>query len=418
MKNTAVPRLRFPEFREVGDWEVKALVNVLTEPVQSPIENPQKIELLTVKLHCNGIENSGKYPLVTEKGRPYYRRFNGEILIGKQNFHNGGIGIVMSENDGKICSNAISSYKVIEDDLYFVYYFISRPIYYLGIADLLGGTGQKETSSKIFLNLPIAIPSKAEQTKLATFLTTLDTLLAAETEKLRALQAHKKGLMQVLFPGEGEVVPRVRFGEFSGEWEERTLGELIEIKGRIGYRGYTVEDIVKEGEGAIALSPSNISGAGALSFEKSTYISWFKYNESPEIMLEVGQTLLVKTGSTYGKTALINKLPVKATINPQLVVLKPTKINSVFLFLIVSGDSVQKRIEQTVVGGAIPTLSQDSISKFAVLVPSKKEQEKIATTLTALDGVLTAQMEKLAALKMQKKGLMQQLFPNPNDAEK
>lgn len=221
--------------------------------------------------------------------------------------------------------------------------------------------------------------------------------------------------MQNLFPQEGEKVPKYRFKEFEkdGEWELRQLGvdKLIEIKGRIGYRGYTTEDIVSKGEGAISMSPSNIDENWNLNFEKSTYITWDKYEESPEIMLEDGFTVLVKTGSSYGKAAYIKNLIEKTTINPQLVVLKPKKIDSYFLYLLVTNTSIQKQIQETVVGGAIPTLSQDSISKFEVLVPKRKEQEKIASCLLTLNQLIISQTEKIEQLKLHKKGLMQGMFP-------
>ncbi|MBK7341280.1 MAG: restriction endonuclease subunit S [Saprospiraceae bacterium] len=213
---------------------------------------------------------------------------------------------------------------------------------------------------------------------------------------------------------ENKLVPKLRFSDFAGEWEKDELGNLIEIKGRIGYRGYTVNDIVGIGEGAISLSPSNISDNNLLQFEKSTYITWEKYNESPEIQLKDGYTVLVKTGSSYGKAALIKNLPEKSTINPQLVVLKPNKIDKRFLFYIVSNAPVQKQIEASVVGGAIPTLSQESISKFEVLIPpdkDKSEQKKIAACLSSLDEVITAESQKLEVLKEHKKGLLQNLFP-------
>jgi type I restriction enzyme S subunit len=167
---------------------------------------------------------------------------------------------------------------------------------------------------------------------------------------LELLKQHKKGLMQNLFPQEGEKVPKIRFKEFEndGEWVEKKLGELIEIKGRIGYRGYTLEDIVDKGKGAISMSPGNINEFGTLTFTKSTYITWAKYEESPEIMLQNGFTILVKTGSTFGKVAYIKNLNDKTTINPQLVVLKPTKVDSYFLYLLVSNTEIQKQINETV----------------------------------------------------------------------
>ena len=99
------------------------------------------------------------------------------------------------------------------------------------------------------------------------------------------------------------------------EW--KTLGEVCKIVGRIGFRGYTRNDIVEKGNGAISLSPTNIINQNlVLSADKNTYISWDKYFESPEIMIKEGDIILAKTASV-GKAALIRELTEKATINPQ-----------------------------------------------------------------------------------------------------
>lgn len=269
----------------------------------------------------------------------------------------------------------------------------------------------------VFSKLKIPLPNPQEQQKIASCLSSLDEVIAAHSQKLDLLKDHKKGLMQNLFPQEGENVPKYRFKEFEkdGEWVEKTLGDLIEIKGRIGYRGYTLADIVDKGEGAISMSPSNINEFGTLSFTKSTYITWEKYEESPEIMLENGFTVLVKTGSTYGKVAFINNLKEKTTINPQLVVLKPKTVNAYFLYLLVANAAIQKQINATVVGGAIPTLSQESISNFEILVPKTKEQEKISECLSSLNELIISQTERIEQLQSHKKGLMQGLFPIIND---
>ena len=102
--------------------------------------------------------------------------------------------------------------------------------------------------------------------------------------------------------------------------EYKPLGEVCDIKGRIGFRGYTRQDLVEEADGAITLSPSNITNQ-ELSYENCSYISWAKYEESPEIKVAVGDVIFTKTASV-GKTALVKYLQKEATINPQLVVLK------------------------------------------------------------------------------------------------
>ena len=95
--------------------------------------------------------------------------------------------------------------------------------------------------------------------------------------------------------------------KFPKGWEIRKLGEVCQIKGRIGYRGYTKNDIVEKGKGAITLSPSNVI-KNKFNVEDCTYISWAKYEESPEIMVFDGDIIFVKTGSTYGKVALVENL--------------------------------------------------------------------------------------------------------------
>ena len=216
-----------------------------------------------------------------------------------------------------------------------------------------------------------------------------------------------------------KLIPELRFPEFKneGEWKESVLGSVVEMKGRIGYRGYTTEDIVDKGKGAITLSPSNFNENGNLNFEKCTYISWDKYEESPEIQLEEGQTVLVKTASV-GKTAYVDKLPEKATVNPQIVVLKPKSIHNRFLAFTVSHQNTQNQIRNNVGAGAIPNISQEIISKLEILLPpdvKRKEQQKIASCLSSLDDVIEAHSQKLELLKDHKKGLMQNLFPQEGE---
>lgn len=270
-----------------------------------------------------------------------------------------------------------------------------------------------------YQRIQVPLPKENEQYKIAECLSSLDRLIEATTQKVDALKEHKKGLMQRLFPAEGKNVPDLRFPEFrrTSAWEEKRLGDVVEIKGRIGFRGYTTKDIVEQGDGAISLSPTNITDNGNLNFEKSTYISWEKYKESPEIQLKNGYIVLVKTGSSYGKSALVKELPAKTTVNPQIVVLKPKDgINEHFISALISHSMVQRQIKCAVVGGAIPTLSQESISKFDILYPRRtshtpSEQRKIANCLSSLDELIEAISRKVEILKNHKKGLMQQLFP-------
>lgn len=193
-------RFKDDEGRDYPEWEEKKLGNLIYEPTKVKEEEPEKQELLTVKLHCLGIEATGKRPNSTKNGRPYYKRFKGELLIGRQNMHNGGMGIVDDKCNGLIASNAISSYISKEDvSIDFIYYTISRADYYKRIDLLIGGTGQKEISKKELENLVINIPCLEEQIKIVEFLNKVDIKLEKEQEKLDSLNEYKKGLLQQMF---------------------------------------------------------------------------------------------------------------------------------------------------------------------------------------------------------------------------
>ena len=176
--------------------------------------------------------------------------------------------------------------------------------------------------------------------------------------------------------------------------EYKELGEVCEIKGRIGFRGYTRNDQVQKGEGAISLSPANIVKE-QINYDDCTYITWEKYYESPEIMVENNDIIFCKTASV-GKTTLIKELPNKATINPQLVLLKKIKCNASYLSYLLKEQTFQNKVKKIMGLGSIPTISQKDFSKLTIPVPPLPVQEEIVKVLdafTALEAELEAELE-------------------------
>ncbi|MCR4812259.1 MAG: restriction endonuclease subunit S [Bacteroidales bacterium] len=158
-------------------------------------------------------------------------------------------------------------------------------------------------------------------------------------------------------------------------WEWVRLIDVCHIFGRIGFRGYTKEDLVPF-NGAITLSPSNIID-GEMNYDNCTYISWEKYEESPEIQISDGDILLVKTGSSFGKCAYVEGLPQKATINPQFVVLKYITCNSQFLTFMLQSGYARKNYDEFVLGTAIPTFTQVVLGNMVIPLPPIIEQKRI-----------------------------------------
>ena len=263
-----------------------------------------------------------------------------------------------------------------EIDGHFLHYFLSSPRYKDYIKSLSAGANINNLKFKDLALFEIGFPPLAEQERIVERLdgafAQIDELKSnAERQLAEARALFQSALTQAMQPKPG--------------WQEKTLVNVCDIFGRIGFRGYTTKDLVSsQNDGAISLSPSNIQN-GEMDYSKRTYISWFKYNESPEIKIFNGDILLVKTGSSYGKSALVKDLPHEATINPQSVVLKNFRINNEFFAYQLRTERVKKEFDQFVSGTAIPTFSQAKLGTVPIYFPGEIEQEQIVSYLNSLN---------------------------------
>ncbi len=181
------------------------------------------------------------------------------------------------------------------------------------------------------------------------------------------------------------------------EWKK--LGDICEIKGRIGFRGYTRDDQVDKGKGAISLSPGNIDN-GSMNYESCTYITWDKYEESPEIIVNEGDIILCKTASV-GKVARIRHLPEKATINPQLVLIKNIQTNPQYLFYVLDDKPFQSKIKGLAGIGSVPNVSQAKLSAIEIPIPSLSEQIRIVGILDTFTASIDNLKEQIAQRRKQ-----------------
>ena len=186
---------------------------------------------------------------------------------------------------------------------------------------------------------------------------------------------------------------------------------MVKLDGRIGFRGYTKQDIVERSNGVLAYSPTNILNNKIVNGKNDTYISQAKYEESPEIMVKKNNILFVKTGSTLGKSSLVRELTEPATINPQLIVIKTIHVDSDYLAVYLLTDSIQKQIFQAKIGGAVPTLTETEIGKFVISLPSLAEQSAIGSLFRTLDELLASYKDNLANYQSLKTTMLSKMFP-------
>ena len=228
-----IPKLRFPEFRDSREWEEKKL-GQLGEFVSGLTYSPDDVRdngLLV--LRSSNVQNGeirledNVYVNPDVKGANLSKP--NDILICVRNGSKALIGKNALIPEGMPLSTHGAFMTVFRTpSAKFVFQLFQTSTYQSQVDGDLGATINSINGSN-FIKYKFHIPIPAEQTKIASCLSSLDELITAQTQKIAALKTHKKGLMQQLFPQEGETVPKLRFPEFrdSGEWKKKFPRLLI-----------------------------------------------------------------------------------------------------------------------------------------------------------------------------------------------
>lgn len=415
-KKKLIPDLRFPEFKKEGEWKLEELGEI-SEIVRGGSPRPIQDYLTTSDDSLNWLKiadvpSDSKYitgtkEKVIKEALSSTREVNPGDLILSNSMSFGRPYILKIKtciHDGWIAIRKIS--KITFED--YLYYFISSESSQSYFNSNAAGAAVKNLNADIIKLLPIHYPSnKKEQQKIASCLSSLDDVIEAHSQKLDLLKNHKKGLMQNLFPQEGEKVPRYRFKEFKkdGNWVEKTLGEVGDFIG-----GGTPDTFIQEyWDGEILwYTPTEVKNGKLKSSIRK--ISKQGLKNSSAKLLPKG-TILITTRATIGDGAITE---VECTTNQgfQSLIVNNSELNSFWLYwLLHHKEELVKRAS----GSTFKEIGKNEIINIPTLSPQKREQQKIASCLSALDELITAQTEKIEQLKRHKKGLMQGLFPKMND---
>lgn len=411
-----VPRLRFPEFSEYKQWEDKTLgdlASVVRGGSPRPIESFLTNEANGLNwLKIGDVDKEAKYVTKTQdKVLPEALNSSREVVPGDLILSNSmsfGRPYIMQIKscirDGWIAITRPSELVSRE----YLYYFIFSPnsqVYFLNNA---AGSGVLNLNAEIIKALPVAFPSSKEQLKISDCLSSLDVLISAQADKLEALKTHKKGLMQQLFPQDGEAIPRLRFAEFrdSEEWVREELCHCLDKV--IDYRGKAPP---KAESGVPLITAKNVR-FGWLDMSCDEYVDTDAYANWMSKGIPKAGDILFTTEAPLGNVA---KFPISGqfALGQRIITLraKTKKCLPEFLFHSLLSYQIQKEIELKSTGSTAKGIKSSVFVKIEFCYPKIPEQQKIADCLSSLDELIAAEAEKLEALKTHKKGLMQQLFP-------
>jgi len=402
-KHKLIPKLRFPEFQNAGEWEVKKVGDILVES-KIPLKINDLEKRITVRLNLKGVEKREYRGTESENATYFFERKKGQFIYGKQNLHKGAFGIIPEELDGYASSQDLPAFD-FQNGFFpkFFLHYLSQETVYPELEKIATGTGSKRIHPKEFYNVSIPVPSLPEQQKIASCLSSLDEVITGEQQKLELLKQHKKGLLQNLFPQEGETVPKLRFKEFenSGEWEVKKLIQIATyVNDKMPIENLSINSYI---------STENLLAdyAGVTLASKLPSSGNFTKYQKGDILVSNIRPYLKKVWFADKDGACSNDV---------IVIRSGTFVSDKLLSYLLKNDAFISYIMKGAEGVKMPRGDKDSIKEYPILYPKDKtEQQKIASCLSSLDDLITAQTQKIEQLQRHKKGLLQGLFPNMNE---
>lgn len=423
-----IPELRFPEFEKDGEWLEKKLGDLgefIGGGTPSRANNDywkgeipwisssdiieDDIHNISITEFINEIALSQSATKIIPKGSVLFvsRVGVGKFAINKRE-------LCTSQDFTSFIPNGILNYFI-------AYYFLAKKDILLSLTQ---GTSIKGFSKSDLEEQIVFYPKNyKEQQKIASTLSSLDELIEAHSQKLDLLKDHKKGLMQNLFPQAGEKVPKFRFKEFEkdGEWVFKQFDEVFHFltnnsfsRNNLNYENGSVKnihygdihtkfstlfDITKE---IVPFINSNVK-IESVSEENYCIEGDMVFADASEDLEDIGKSIEIIN---------LNNEKLLAGLHTFLARQIELKLVIGFSGHLFKSNSIRNQIKRESQGTKVLGISKGRISNIKIYYPENKfEQEKIASTLSSLDEMIQAQVEKIDQLKEHKKGLMQGLFP-------
>ncbi|WP_163536359.1 restriction endonuclease subunit S [Gracilibacillus sp. YIM 98692] len=398
----------------MSEWQKIKLREILEES-KIPESNEDIHKRLSVKLHMGGVFPREVRDTDKIGSTKYYHRKVGQFIYGKQNLHNGAIGIVPEELDGYQSSSDLPTFDIAEFvNKNWLYYYFARKSFYNSLERLSNGTGSKRIKPDELLNIEVSLPPLAEQQKIAAILTSVDEVIEQTEKIIKQTETVKKGLMQqLLTKGIGHSqFKKTPLGKIPINWKLVTLEEIAdkdrnaikpgpfgsalkkEFYVNKGYKVYGQEQVI----------PNDFS-------KGDYYVDEERYFSLQSFKIKPGDLLISLVG-TYGKIAIVPEDVEPGIINPRLLKITFDKtIASVKYYkYFMSSKIFYNQLSKYSQGGTMGVINSKTLKSIYYPCPPLYEQIKIYQTIKSFDNKISHEQFKLTKLIQLKQGLMQQLL--------
>lgn len=411
-KKGLAPELRFPEFKENGEWLATEVNDVIKQHVEKTTQNKQ-YPVLTSSRQGIFFQNEYYKQDVASADTTGYN----VVPRGYFTYRHMSDDLVFRFNINDICEKGIVStlYPVFKT-LKGVNPNFLRELLNEGQEFKQYAQAQKQGGSRTYMYLKklqkliIHLPATKEQQKIADCLSSIDDLIAAHSKKLDALKDHKKWLMQNLFPAEGEKESKLRFPEFygSGAWKYTTLNKVAK------------RSKAKNSEGIVNEVLTNSAEFGVISqrdfFDKDIAN---KSNLGGYYIVDEGDYVYNPRISSHAPVGPISKNRLQIGImSPLYTVFKFDSSENEFYEVYFKSNSWHSYMRSVSSTGARHDRMSISVADFMnmpIPCPEVNEQKKIIEAISSVEALVRSQVKKVELLKSHKKSLIQKLFPTSNE---
>lgn len=411
MTEINVPRLRFSGFDEV--WEENKIGNLALVTKLAGFEFSKYVsysdEGNIIALRGLNVKNDSldlrdvKY--IDDSDFSKLKRsklFIGDILFT----YVGTVGnsAIVKENNKFYLAPNVALIRIKDKELssYFFQKEISTNRYFRKVVyPLAASSSQMALSMESIRKFKFWYCSIDEQERIGSFFAKIDKIIELQTQKLEQLNKLKRGYLQKMFPQDGESEPRLRFSGFSGEWEEKKIGEFAPLES-----GYSFKSSKFVSNGVPIVRISNILKNGSVGGD----FKFYQKNEKiSKFMLQKGSILIAMSGVTVGKIALLTSN--NFYLNQRVGFFNTCDdYDNYFVFQLLKTNKYVQNMNAIKVAGAQPNISKNEVDKFKFYLPDYNEQKKIGSFLSKIDKMINNQSNKINALQQEKKSYLQKMF--------
>ncbi|WP_169534976.1 restriction endonuclease subunit S [Selenomonas ruminantium] len=404
-----MPKLRFKGFTD--DWEQRKLGEVFEQTTNyvNPAEDEVELWSLTVEAGLTPKTERYNREFLVKKEDNFKEVRPGDIVYNPMNMTLGAVGY-----NGMAKSVAVSGYyttMIAKDgyDSYYINTWLKSPQAILLYKNYATGTliEKQRVQFPTLSTIPASFPEFEEQKQIGAYFANLDNLIALHQRKCDELKKVKKYMLQKMFPKKGEKVPEIRFAGFTGDWEQRKLGDIATSF------DYGLNAAAKEYDGINAyIRITDIDDDSHNFISEGITSPDTDLSKADDYKVAEGDILFARTGASVGKSYIYKPSDglmyfagflIRARVKPEY--------DAQFVFQNTLTEAYSKYIAVTSQRSGQPGVNAQEYAEYGIMCPTKEEQTKIGEHFNNLDNLIDLHQRKHETLKEIKKYMLQNMFP-------